>query len=254
MNRTTWRIASLALIIALALLGRVEAQPSQQHHRGGAQTSQAQTGEETQEAPAQAPMGQPMQGMMQQMEGMMQQMQGMMQQMHSQMGRGMMRGHGMMRDQEDDDPSDDRGMRGRGMMRGHGGVMGHMQRKLDRLTQQLDLTDEQQSKVQALLRTHAKDGIRLKADFDTASIDLQTIAAKEADLRLTHISAMQGIRELLTPDQQKQFRAVWRHMLGGGMMGRGGIQKHGKQMGREGMKGQGAMKNPCGMQHGKSDN
>jgi Spy/CpxP family protein refolding chaperone len=260
------------LIIALALLGRVEAQPSQQHHRGGAQTSQAQTGEETQEAPAQAPMGQPMQGMMQQMEGMMQQMQGMMQQMHSQMGRGMMRGYGMMRDQEDDDPSDDRGMRGRGMMRGHGGVMGHMQRKLDRLTQQLDLTDEQQSKVQALLRTHAKDGIRLKADFDTASIDLQqlldaqpvdmakvktalqTIAAKEADLRLTHISAMQGIRELLTPDQQKQFRAVWRHMLGGGMMGRGGIQKHGKQMGREGMKGQGAMKNPCGMQHGKSDN
>lgn len=164
------------------------------------------------------------------------------------------------------------------MMRGHGGVMGHMQRQLDRLTQQLDLTDEQRSKVQALLRTHAKDGIRLKADIDTASIDLQqlldaqpvdmakvktalqTIAAKEADLRLTHISAMQDIRELLTPDQQKQFHAVWGHMLGSGMMGhgsmmgRGGMQKHGKQMGRGGMKGQGTKKNPCGMQRGKSDN
>jgi hypothetical protein len=214
----------------------------------------------------------------------MQQMEGMMQQMHGQMGRGGMMGHGMMRDQEDDDSSDDGGMMGRSMMRGHGGmmgrgmmrghgsVMGHMQRKLDRLTQQLDLTDEQQSKVLALLRTHAKDGIRLKADMDMASIDLQqlldaqpvdmdkvktalqTIAAKEADLRVTHISAMQDIRELLTPDQQKGFRAMWGHMLGsGGMMGRGGMQPHGKQMGRGGMKGQGPMKNPCGMQRGKSN-
>jgi hypothetical protein len=291
MSRTTWKMASLALIVALALLGRVEAQPSQQHHRGGAQTAPAQTGEAAQEAPAQAPMGHPMQGMMQQMEGMMQQMQGMMQQMQGQMGRGGMMGHGgmmgrgMMRDQDDDDSSDDGGMMGRGMMRGHGGMMsrgmmrghggmmGHMQRQLDRLTQQLDLTGEQQSKVQALLRTHAKDGIRLQADMDTASIDLQqlldaqpvdmaqvkaalqTIAAKEADLRLTHISALQDIRALLTPDQQKEFRAVWGHMLGGGgMMGRGGMQPHGKQMGRGGMKGQGPMKNPCGMQRSKSDN
>lgn len=146
-------------------------------------------------------------------------------------------------------------------------MMGHMQRKLDRLTQQLDLTDEQQSKVQALWRTHAKDGIRLKADIDTASLDLQqlldaqpvdmdkvktalqTIAAKEADLRLTHLSALQDIRELLTPDQQKEFRAMWGHMLGGGsMMGRGGRMGHG------GMKGQGPMKNPCSMQRGKSAN
>jgi hypothetical protein len=146
-------MASLALIVALALLGRVEAQPSQQHHRGGAQTAPAQTGEAAQEAPAQAPMGHPMQGMMQQMEGMMQQMQGMMQQMQGQMGRGGMMGHGgmmgrgMMRDQDDDDSSDDGGMMSRGMMRGHGGMMGHMQRQLDRLTQQLDLTGEQQSKV-----------------------------------------------------------------------------------------------------------
>ena len=259
MNRTTWKIASLALIVAFALLGRVEAQQHQQHHRGGAQTSQAQTGEETQEAPTQAPMGQPMQGMMQQMQGMMQQMQGMMQQMHGRMGRGGMMGRGMMRGRG--------GMMGHGgMMRGHGGMMGHMQRKMARLTQQLDLSDEQQSKVQTLLRTHAKEGIRLKADIDTANIDLQqlldaqpvdmakvktalqTIAGKEADLRLTHIAAMQDIRELLTPDQQKQFRAVWGHMLGGG-----GKMAHGRMMGRGGMKGQGPMRNPCAMQRGKSD-
>jgi hypothetical protein len=73
--------------------------------------------------------------------------------------------------------------------------------------------------------------------MDKVKTALQTIASKEADLRMTYISALQDIRELLTPDQQKEFRAVWEHMLGGG-----------------GMKGQGPMKNPCGMQRGKSDN
>ncbi len=275
MNRTAWSMASLVLIVALTLMGRVEAQQNPQHHPEGAPASQEQSGEETQEEPDQAPMGQ---GMMQQMQGMMQQMQGMMQQMHGRMGRGGMKGRGMMRNREDDASSGGRGMMGRGMMRGHGGMMGHMQRKMARLTEQLDLTDEQQSKVQALLRNHVKEGIRFKADIDTTSIDLQqlldaqsidmakvkttlqTIAGKEADLRLTHIAAMQDIRKLLTPEQQKQFRAVRGHMMDGGgkmahrgMKGRGGMKMHGKQMGRGGMKGQGGMKNPCGMQRGKSD-
>jgi hypothetical protein len=89
MHRTSWKIATLVLITALALLGRANAQQApQQHHPEGTQASQEQMGESTPDAPAQVPMGQPMQGMMQQMLDMMQQMQGMMQQMHSQMGRG----------------------------------------------------------------------------------------------------------------------------------------------------------------------
>ena len=158
-------------------------------------------------------------------------------------------------------------------------MMGHTQRQLDRLTQQLDLSEEQRSKAQALLRTHTKEGIRLKAEIDTASVDLQqlldaqpidmasvkttlqTIAGKEADLRLIHITAMQDIHNLLTPEQQKQFRAELRHMMGGGgkmahggMRGRGGMRGHGKQMGRGGMRGPGGMRNPCGVQRGKSNN
>jgi Spy/CpxP family protein refolding chaperone len=245
MNRTMWRIVSPVLIMVLALLGSVEAQQHQQYHRGGAQAAPTQTDEEAKEAPDQAPM----QGMMQQMQGMMQQMQGMMQQMHGQMGQGGMMGRGMMRERADDESSDDRGMMGRGMM-GHGmmghGMMGHMQRSMDRLTQRLDLSDEQQTQVQDLLRTHAKEGVRLKADIDMASIDLQqlldaqpvdmdrvktalqTIAEKEADLRLTHLAAMQDIQNLLTPEQQKQLRSMRGHMMGGGgKMGRGGMQ-HGK--------------------------
>ena len=252
MHCTAWKIVGLILIVALGLTGRLEAQQDQRPHQRDVQTPLEQSGQEPEVSPDQTPTGQPMQGMMQQM-------QGMMRQMHSQMGRG--------------------GMRGRGMMRGHGGVVGHMQRNLDRLTGQLELSDEQQSKAQALLRAHAKEGIRLKADIDTASIDLQqlldtqpvdmdnvkttlqTIAEKEAALRLTHIAAMQDIRKLLTPEQQQQFRMVWGHMLGGGgkmarggMRGRHGMQKHGRHMRRGGMKGPGAMSNPCDRQRSKSNN
>jgi Spy/CpxP family protein refolding chaperone len=137
----------------------------------------------------------------------------------------------------------------RGMM-GHGGMM--LQRHLEWLSQQLKLSDEQRTQVQGLLRNHAKDVIRLRAEIDTMTLDLpalleanpvdlakvkqlfQAIAAKEADLRLAHVTAMQDIRKLLTPEQQKQFRTMPGHMMGeDAMMGRG-------MMGR-GMMGRGMM-------------
>lgn len=149
----------------------------------------------------------------------------------------------------------------RGMM-GHGGMM--LQRHLEWLSQQLKLSDEQRTQVQSLLRNHAKDVIRLRAEINTMTLDLpplleanpvdlakvkqlfQAIAAKEADLRLAHVTAMQDIRKLLTPEQQKQFRAMPGHMMGddammgpGGMMGRG-MMGPGGMMGR-GMMGRGRM-------------
>ena len=131
----------------------------------------------------------------------------------------------------------------RGMM-GHGGMM--LQQHLEWLSQQLKLSDEQRAQVQMLLRNHAKEIIRLQAEIDTMSLDIpplleanpvdlakvkqlfQAIAAKEADLRLAHVTAMQDIRKLLNLEQQKQFRTMPGHMMGddammgpGGMMGRG---------------------------------
>jgi Spy/CpxP family protein refolding chaperone len=148
----------------------------------------------------------------------------------------------------------------RGMM-GHGGMM--LQRHLEWLSQQLKLSDEQRTQVQGLLRNHAKDVIRLRAEIDTMTLDLpalleanpvdlakvkqlfQAIAAKEADLRLAHVTAMQDIRKLLTPEQQKQFRTMPGHMMGeDAMMGRGmmgrGMMGPGGMMGR-GMMGRGVM-------------
>ena len=145
----------------------------------------------------------------------------------------------------------------RGMM-GHGGMM--LQRHPEWLSQQLKLSDEQRAQVQTLLRSHAKDVIRLRAEIDTMTLDVpplleatpvdlakvkqlfQAIAAKEADLRLAHVTAMQDIRKLLTPEEQKQFRTMPGHMLGdGAMMGPGGMMGGGAMMGRGMMRPGGMM-------------
>ena len=117
-------------------------------------------------------------------------------------------------------------------MRGH--TSRRPQHDLVRLTQQLKLSDEQRAQVQTLMRTHAKDVIRLKAEIQTMALDVlplleadpmdfakvkqlvQTIAAKKADLRLAHITEMQDIRKLLTPEQQRQFLTMQSHLRGQG--------------------------------------
>jgi Spy/CpxP family protein refolding chaperone len=261
MHRTTWKMCSLALVLALALAGGVQAQQQhEQHHPGGMQTSQDEATQETQETPTQMPM-------MQQMQGMMQQMQGMMQQMQSMMGPGgMMTGPGGMMAEEAEDADDAgaswggfmgrHGMLGRGHMMGHGGMFLGL---LERLAQQLALTDEQETQVRALMRAHLKEAIRTKADLvvkridlrdllDTEPVDLpkvkdllQTMASQQADLRFAHITLMQDIKKLLTPAQQDKFRTLRGQML----RGRGGMTGQGGMRGRSGMPWQGMMRNPC---------
>jgi len=114
--------------------------------------------------------------------------------------------------------------------RGHEGRMGHegmqIQQHLDRLTQQLKLKDEQRVQVRTIMYTHAKEMIRLQAELATLRLDVPplleadpvdlakvkqhflTIAAKEVDLHMAHVTAMQEIRKILTPEQQQQFKAM----------------------------------------------
>ena len=101
---------------------------------------------------------------------------------------------------------------------------GMMQRHLERLTWELGLSDDQRTQVQTLV---------------------QAIAAKEADLRLSHITVMQEIRKLLNPEQQKTFRTMQSHMMeDGGVMGHGSMMGSGEMMGgmmgRRGMMGHGS--------------
>jgi Spy/CpxP family protein refolding chaperone len=143
----------------------------------------------------------------------------------------------MVADKHDEDEEHEHGRRG------HEGRLGHesmpIQQHLERLTQQLKLTDEQRAKVRPLLYNHAKEMIRLQAELATLRLDVPplleadpvdlakvqqqflAIATKEADLHLAHVTAMQEIRKVLTPDQQQQFKT-----LQGRMMHEGGRREH----------------------------
>jgi Spy/CpxP family protein refolding chaperone len=186
MHRTVCTIAGFTFALTLALAAGVMAQQEQhqQHHPGGPQAAPDKAAVTAAEEQEPTPMMQPMRGMM--------------------------------------------------------GAGGMLMQHLEWLSQRLKLSDEQRTQAQTLLRTHAKDVIRLRAEIDTMALDVpplleaspvdlakvkqlfQAIAAKEADLRLAHVTAMQDIRKLLTPEQQKQFRAMPGHMMGrGGMMGHG---------------------------------
>jgi Spy/CpxP family protein refolding chaperone len=131
-------------------------------------------------------------------------------------------------------------------------------RHAERLIEQLGLTGEQETKVRSMVREHVKRAIRAHADLEVNRLDLrdlvdaepvdlakvktllQSMAAQRVDLHVAHITLMQEIRGLLTPEQQEKFRSMRRQM----MRGEGGM------MGRGGMRGQGGMRNPCGMMGG----
>jgi Spy/CpxP family protein refolding chaperone len=279
MQRLSYKTAGLTMILALALVGTIQAQ--QQHHPGGTQASQPQPAGAGQGAPMPPQMTDQMQGMMGNMQGMMEHMQGMMEHMQGMMGHGGMRGHhgmrgrrgmmgrqGMMAAQEEDDDeeaSPQRGMMGRQGMMGRRGMMdmggmmrhgGMMQHHLERLARHLELTEEQRTQMWTVLGNQAKEAIRLQADIETLAIDLrqlleadpvdlarvkpllQSMAGKEADLRLLHITAMQEMSKILTPEQRQRFRTIRHSMMGhGGMMGHHGMMGMGGKMGPGGMRG-----------------
>ena len=114
-----------------------------------------------------------------------------------------------------------------------------LQQHFEWLTQQLKLTDQQRIQVWTLLYNHAKEMIRLRAELATLRLDVPplleaepvdltkvkqqflAIATKEADLQLAHVTAIQAIRQVLTPEQRQQFKT-----LHGRMMHEGGRREH----------------------------
>jgi Spy/CpxP family protein refolding chaperone len=181
----------------------------------------------------------------------------MMEQMQDMMGAG------DIREAEDEDEATPEEMRGaggrmgRGRRMGRGGMMGMMGRggmrghgaMLERLAQQLALTDEQRTQVQALWRAHRKSAVRTEAEIEVMALDLhelleaepvplpkvkdlvQAMATKKADLHFAHITLMQEVRKLLNAEQQQKLRMMMHQMLAGhglpGSMGTGGMRRHG---------------------------
>ncbi len=132
------------------------------------------------------------------------------------------------------DPHDDHNAHAHGW-RGHGGPMGHeglrLQQHFERLTQQLTLTDQQRVPVWTILSTHVKDIIRLRAELATLRLDVPplleaepvdlakvqphflAIATKDVDLQLAHVTAMQALRQVRTPDQRQHVKTVHGPMM-----------------------------------------
>lgn len=99
-------------------------------------------------------------------------------------------------------------------------------RHMERLAEQLGLSDDQRKQIEPLLLHYAKEAIRTRADIAVARLEirqllsanqpdlskvkdtLQNIASQEAQLRFDRITTMQDIRKLLTPEQQKQWQAM----------------------------------------------
>mgnify|MGYP001170004927 CR=1 FL=1 len=133
-----------------------------------------------------------------------------------------------------------------GMMQGQGGPGAMMG--------MLKLTAEQRTKMQDLRLAHQKEIIPLRADLQKlhSSMKLEMIADKFNEGKVKSIQAdiskamneiasktilhMRTVRDLLTPEQRKQFDA---RILSGGMMGnqdgnQGGMMRPGKMMRRGG--------------------
>jgi protein CpxP len=154
-----------------------------------------------------------------------------------------------------------------GMMQGKmGGVMGGAQGGPMAF---LKLTDEQRAKVQDLALAHQKEMMVVRAELEKqhAAMKLEITADKfnegkvksiqgevsklMSDIAMKTILHQRAVRDLLTPEQRKQFD---QHILAGGTMGGrgpmgpGGMMGKGGKMGRGGMMGRQGM-GPGGMMH-----
>ena len=173
----------------------------------------------------------------------------------AQMGQGKM-GHGMM------------GGMGAGMMpRGAmaSGGMGCQNIDLARILhqwgrcfftqkEQLGLTDEQLDQIQSILNSHMKYAIRKNADGRVLLIEIQELLVKEkvnlgevkgkvqtleglnTDMNMEGVRTLEEALSVLTPEQQKKAKALFKTSTCTGAMGMGGIHS-GAMMGQEGRMG-----------------
>jgi Spy/CpxP family protein refolding chaperone len=74
--------------------------------------------------------------------------------------------------------------------------------KIDDLSKQLDLTDEQKTKVRPILQDESSKLHQLKADASVPDADRK---AKSKEIRA---NSLQQIRSILTPEQQKKLDAM----------------------------------------------
>lgn len=132
--------------------------------------------------------------------------------------------------------------------------------------QQLGLSEEQADEIESIFSSHAKYATRKNADRKILLMEIEELLVKEkldsrgvktkvktleeldTDIAMEGIETLEKALAVLTPEQQKKIKAVFKQscfartmgMTRGGMMGRGAMMGPGMQ----GMMGQGCMMGP----------
>jgi len=118
--------------------------------------------------------------------------------------------------------------------------------------EQLGLTDEQLDQIQSILNSHMKYAIRKNADARVLLIEIQELLVKEkvnleevkgkvqsleglnTDMNMEGVRTLEEALGVLTPEQQKKAKALFKASTCMGAMGMGGTHS-GAMMGQEGM-------------------
>ena len=126
---------------------------------------------------------------------------------------------------------------------GHGPGRGGMRRA--ELHKQLNLTDDQKTKIADLRDKRERASIPIQGDLKVAHLDLRKlmradkpdqraidaqidrIAGLRGSLQKAHVAGMLEVRAVLTPAQQKILRESGHDLMGRGMRMRGGAGMHG---------------------------
>jgi Spy/CpxP family protein refolding chaperone len=125
--------------------------------------------------------------------------------------------------------------------------------------EQLGLTDEQLDQIQSILNSHMKYAIRKNADGRVLLIEIQELLVKEkvnlgevkekvqsleglnTDMNMEGVRTLEEALGVLTPEQQKKAKALFKTSTCMEAMGMGGTHS-GAMMGQEGMMGGPMMK------------
>ena len=136
--------------------------------------------------------------------------------------------------------------------------------------EQLGLTDEQLDQIQSILNSHMKYAIRKNADGRVLLIEIQELLVKEkvnlgevkgkvqsleglnTDMNMEGIRTLEEALGVLTPEQQKKAKGLFKTSTCMGAMGMGGTHS-GAMMGREGMMGGPMMKGMKGQGGAEAD-
>lgn len=113
----------------------------------------------------------------------------------------------------------------------HGGKGCHARHNVLRHQEEIGLKEEQVSKIKSLKTEKKKRAIRLQADIDVAEIELREllhiegvsmesveskvreIEAKSADIRIDRYRTRIEVMSILTPEQRKQVKKIFRKSM-----------------------------------------